>query len=153
MRQDEAGPTSTEIGERLKIWRRAQGVTQKEYADLLDVDVGTLRKYELGINVPGGLFLARLSAHGLNINWLLMGESSMLKQPGQRMLSSETATRIVELSDAMEKLHTTDPEKFNLLMAGFIARCEEATHLSYLEKRLVHTERSSLASPAPSTPE
>ena len=139
-------PTPSAIGDRLKLWRRSHGATQKDFADALGVDVGTLRKYELGLNVPGGLFLARLSSHGLNINWLLLGEHVMLRQDCKRTLTHQMGGQILELADAMEVLHNSDPAKFDMLISGFLARCLEATRFANLVKQ-VDAQRDTLPAP------
>ena len=142
-------PTPSNVGDRLKIWRRSCGATQKEWADSLGVDVGTLRKYELGLNVPGGLFLARLCLHGLSINWLLLGQGAMNTSPNEKSMPSHTLTRITELANAMEVLRNSDIDKFDMLLSGFVARCREATHFAQLVKQ-VDAQRDT--SPAPLEP-
>ena len=132
----EAPPTASEVGDRLKLWRRSRGVTQKDFAESLGVDVGTLRKYELGLNVPGGLFLARLCGHGLNINWLLLGGGTMSQPSSEQAMPAHAMNRINELANAMEILRNCDTDKFDMLLSGFVARCREAVHLAQLEKQM-----------------
>lgn len=142
----EAPPTASEVGERLKLWRRSRGVTQKDFAESLGVDVGTLRKYELGLNVPGGLFLARLCGHGVSINWVLLGSGTMIQPSSEQTMPAQAMNRINELANAMEILRGCDMDKFDMLLSGFIARCREAVHLAQLEKQMdAHRETA----PAP----
>jgi transcriptional regulator with XRE-family HTH domain len=123
------------IGERIRAWRRSMSKTQAELADELAVDVGTLRKYELGMNAPGSLFLIKMYALGANINWVLGGEESMLRDTNQSDLVLAEAS-IQELREALRGLHSMDVAKFRLLVTGFVARTKEAVHLANLELQL-----------------
>lgn len=127
-------PEALSIGDRLRMWRRSQALTQLELGNKLDVDVGTLRKYELGVNVPGAQFLVKALALGLNINWVLSGVGAMTRPLGLITLSGEPATQLALLGDALATLRTCDEGKFNLLMRGFTSRVKEATRLAVLEK-------------------
>ncbi|GAB4173852.1 MAG: helix-turn-helix transcriptional regulator [Rhodocyclaceae bacterium] len=77
---------STEIGARIKQWRHALGLTQAELAQRLGVHIGVLKKYEQGLNVPGGDALAAIAKTGVNMTWLLTGEGEMLPQPARGAL-------------------------------------------------------------------
>jgi transcriptional regulator with XRE-family HTH domain len=66
------------IGSRLKAWRHALGLTQAQFAERIGVHIGVLKKYEQGLNIPGGDALAAIAKTGVNMNWLLTGEGEML---------------------------------------------------------------------------
>lgn len=134
-RSPSAPVTPTYIGERLREWRRSKGKTQIEMAEDIGIDVGTLRKYELGINAPGSVFLGRVYALGVNVNWLLGGAEPMLKEfdPDDLAVAEES---IRDLSASLKRLRALDREKFGLLVRGFVARTMEAEHLANLEKRI-----------------
>lgn len=122
------------IGSRLRIWRRSLGKTQIEMCEELDVDVSTLRKYELGVNGPGSHFLTKAVACGLNVNWVLSGEGTMFKPQASMILSGNPAEKLVALADAMAVLYQKDEGKFLTLVNGFTARAQEATRLAELER-------------------
>lgn len=77
---------STEIGARIKAWRKAIGLTQAEFARRLGVHIGVLKKYEQGLNIPGGEALAAIAKTGVNMNWLLTGEGDMLVKASSQQL-------------------------------------------------------------------
>lgn len=40
------------LGEQLRAWRRLRGISQEKFADLLEVDEGTVRRWEKGGTCP-----------------------------------------------------------------------------------------------------
>lgn len=50
------------LPDKLRAWRRAQGLSQLEAAARLKLPVGTLRRWEQGRHEPQGLGLAALLA-------------------------------------------------------------------------------------------
>jgi transcriptional regulator with XRE-family HTH domain len=68
------------IGSRLKAWRHALGLTQSAFAERIGVHIGVLKKYEQGLNVPGGEALAAIAKTSVNMTWLLTGEGEMRPQ-------------------------------------------------------------------------
>lgn len=129
-------PTPAQMGERLRAWRRSLAMTQKEAAVLLGIDEGTLRKYELGLNVPGGLFLSRVCQQGVNINWLLLGNSQMHCPEGLNRAAPSASRRISQLAAGLETLRAIEPEKYELLINGFISRCIEAIEFATLVRKV-----------------
>ncbi|WP_119352906.1 helix-turn-helix domain-containing protein [Azohydromonas sediminis] len=69
------------IGFRLKQWRAALGLTQAQLAERIGVHIGVLKKYEQGLNVPGGEALTAIARTGVDMRWLLTGEGEMLPKP------------------------------------------------------------------------
>jgi len=65
------------LAHRLKAWRRALGLTQAAFSERIGVHIGVLKKYEQGLNIPGGEALAAIAKTGVNMNWLLTGEGEM----------------------------------------------------------------------------
>lgn len=72
------GKPEDTIGSRLRQWRIALGLTQAQLAERLGVHIGVLKKYEQGLNVPGGEALAAIARTGVDMRWLLTGEGEML---------------------------------------------------------------------------
>jgi transcriptional regulator with XRE-family HTH domain len=132
---------------RLRAWRDALGLTQGQLADRLGVHIGVLKKYEQGVNVPGGEALAALARTGVNVNWLLTGEGPMRQGAPERAPEApETASErhdgepaehpharrwaaIVQLVDAIE-----DPSRREALLSEFYARAQDAAELAALKR-------------------
>ena len=53
-------PAATSVGERLVRQRTTLGLTQKESANRIGVDAGTLARWEQGRREPTGAFLCRV---------------------------------------------------------------------------------------------
>jgi phage repressor protein C with HTH and peptisase S24 domain len=62
------------LGRRLILVRGR--ITQDAYAAQLGVHVNTLARYERGERLPGADFLQRLGANGVNLHWLLTGQTT-----------------------------------------------------------------------------
>ena len=73
-----------EVGNRLKEFLEYTGMTQAVFAEML----GTHRTHiQVWLNgsLPGGDYLRKMSFLGLNTNWLLTGQGSMIEKEGQRV--------------------------------------------------------------------
>jgi transcriptional regulator with XRE-family HTH domain len=68
------------IGHRIRAWRHALGLTQAAFSERIGVHIGVLKKYEQGLNIPGGEALAAIAKTGVNMNWLLTGEGEMRQE-------------------------------------------------------------------------
>lgn len=68
----------SEIAERLKSARTALTLNQKEIASKSGVGFSTYQKYEMALSKPGTDALFGFMRSGINANWLLSGEGSML---------------------------------------------------------------------------
>ena len=66
------------IGSRLRQFREYKRMSQAQMAQAVDGATAGLQKNELGIAMPNSKVLIGLYRLGLNINWLLSGEGSML---------------------------------------------------------------------------
>jgi transcriptional regulator with XRE-family HTH domain len=137
----------TSLQLRLRAWRDALGLTQAQLADRLGVHIGVLKKYEQGVNIPGGEALAALARTGVNVNWLLTGEGSMRPAaPEPAPKAQETASErhsygtdphpqarrwaaIVQLVDDIE-----DPTRREALLAELYTRAQDAAELAALKR-------------------
>lgn len=71
--------SKTAIGGRISAARRAVGLTQEALANLAGAKSKSgLQDNEAGKNMPGGQMIGALISAGINANWLLTGEGSML---------------------------------------------------------------------------
>jgi len=65
------------IGRRFRQFREAQGMSQKEMAGVCTLTQASITNFEKGRVIPAVRHLLRLSRRfGLNIPWLLYGETS-----------------------------------------------------------------------------
>jgi len=68
-----------EIGARIKVARKAVGLTQEALALLAGAKSKSgLQDNEAGKNMPGGQMIRALVRAGVNANWLLTGDGPML---------------------------------------------------------------------------
>jgi transcriptional regulator with XRE-family HTH domain len=54
-------PTAAEIGERIRAYREQHGLSQKQMAELCEIDPSQLCKYEKGTDMPSAPTLARIA--------------------------------------------------------------------------------------------
>ena len=64
-----------EIGTRLRQVRKTLGFSQAEFAALAGVKANAIVMYEAGKRTPRATFFARLSDHGIDVNYVLYGAS------------------------------------------------------------------------------
>lgn len=135
---------SESIGARLKAWRHALGLTQAELAERLGVHIGVLKKYEQGLNVPGGEALAAIARTGVDMRWLLTGEGEML--PGKQEKTAENQADSASI-DALAGRHARrwsklielvesapSPEEAEAILDELFARAREKTELAELRQ-------------------
>lgn len=114
------------LGLRLKTWRKHLKMRQMAFADLVQVHVGMIRKYEANYTVPGGEILLEFAKTGLNINWLLLGE-------GEMSVIKETAAADESISQMLNGL---DKIKRESLLNEFKSRVQDAKQLVELAAAL-----------------
>jgi len=119
------------VAQRLREWRRHLDLTQMELAARLDIDIGVLRKYENGINVPGGRVLTSLGETGVNLNWLLTGVGQMDETQSDVWSNNPNLSRrlaaIAGLLDGMKE------EKRSAVLDEIFSRVQEAKRVTDLE--------------------
>lgn len=54
---------SSELSEKLKQIRDAEGLSQAKFAELTGISISTIKKYEVGIMEPGGVTLRKITTH------------------------------------------------------------------------------------------
>ncbi|MBX3447553.1 MAG: helix-turn-helix transcriptional regulator [Parvibaculaceae bacterium] len=77
----------TTLGERFELVRKHLGGSQRAVAEMVSVSKNTWQRYEKG-DVPTGATLLALAAHGINTDWLLTGEGTMLRGALEREAAS-----------------------------------------------------------------
>jgi transcriptional regulator with XRE-family HTH domain len=132
------------IGSRLKLWRQALGLTQAALAERIGVHIGVLKKYEQGLNVPGGEALAAIARTGVNMTWLLTGEGEMLPRklhPDLQVIEGEGRSAppdkdVARLLRQIEAILNADPDPERRLMRAqeLFARAQELARLGELEQ-------------------
>lgn len=90
---------SSELGEKIRAIREAEGLSQAKFSDLTDISISTIKKYETGVRDPGGSTLLRITRHEKFKKyalWLMTGETNesagqicpALSPDGQKTTSS-----------------------------------------------------------------
>lgn len=59
---------------RVKALRIAHGYTEKELADLLDISLRTLQRYQAGGDIPGSILVQMAGIFGVSVDALLRSE-------------------------------------------------------------------------------
>lgn len=123
------------VAQRLREWRKKLALTQMALAERLNIDIGVLRKYENGINVPGGRVLASLGETGVNLNWLLTGDGQMdatqiPKADFQWSDNPELARRLAAIAGLLDGI---DEEKRSAVLDEIFSRVQEAKRVADLE--------------------
>lgn len=76
-----------EISEQLKNIRKEKGLTQQEFAVLLEVSTPTIASVENGSrDMPKALMKALVKKIGINANWLLTGEGEMFQKSTSELM-------------------------------------------------------------------
>ena len=96
------------IAERMKTVRDDLNYSQKKMAEIVGTKFRSYQTNERAVSIPGGAILAGYVKIGINVNWLLTGEGSMLieemKKTPTAMKNMETATE-----DRGDKQREIDP--------------------------------------------
>jgi transcriptional regulator with XRE-family HTH domain len=92
-----------DVGQRFTDIRKNLGMTQKEFAERLGVSAGAVQGYEYG-KIPKGEVLQTLLEMGFDLNWLVDGRGSMMREQTQdveldRMLMWNVAYFLCKRSD------------------------------------------------------
>lgn len=95
------------MNERIKKVRKANGLTQQEFANRLNIGRGTLANYEVGRNEPIDAVVSLICREfNVNKNWLCTGEGEMLVE------SSSGALDILALEYHLDRFERIAVEKF-----------------------------------------
>lgn len=134
---------NSDIGDRIKVWRKHLGLTQVTFAELSGIRIGVLKKYEAGYNIPGGDALASIANTGANINWLLTGEGNM-HQPleiEQKQLSPEELEEFnQEFKHIFDLLLQIEEDKRGDAINEMLSRVREEVRISEMERKLKELE-------------
>jgi transcriptional regulator with XRE-family HTH domain len=65
-----------DLAARLALERQRLGLTQARMAALAGISTPTQVAYEHGARTPSALYVSRLAEHGLDVQFVLLGESS-----------------------------------------------------------------------------
>jgi transcriptional regulator with XRE-family HTH domain len=121
------------IADRLRAWRKHLGLTQEELSIRTGLHIGVVRKYENGVNVPGGEALVAIGRTGVNLNWLLLGQGDMCAEASVESPAFDDAylrriDAVKGLLDAMEE------DRRNAALEDIFYRVQEAKRVADLEK-------------------
>jgi transcriptional regulator with XRE-family HTH domain len=112
------------------VWRDHLGLNQQQFADLLKMNIGTLRKYELSINLPGSEALAAFGTTGVSLDWLVLGRGEMRAQPSESG-DVEWKGKLEALKEVVASL---DEERRSVVLDDAIARARDAIRMARLER-------------------
>ena len=83
------GEVNLLMNERLKMLRKALGLTQEEFAQRIGVKRGAIANYEIGRNVPvDAVYSLICKEFGVNPDWLRTGEGDMFAPPQKNALDA-----------------------------------------------------------------
>lgn len=93
------------IGERIKLVREKQKLSQKAFAEKCgNVPSTTISKYEQGVIKPSAEILSKMGYMGININWLLTGEGEMMRGKGEAESVAAEAVEALSENRMLEKI-------------------------------------------------
>jgi len=133
-----------EIGDRIRAWRHALGMTQEEFARRALISKATLVGYEVGQRKPGADALAAIAKTGVNMTWLLTGEGEMLPRRPDKNESNQSdgmqlealagprARRWAKIIELTESAPT--PEEAEAVIDELFARAKERIELAELRQ-------------------
>lgn len=126
----------TDIGDRIKTWRHALGLTQEEFARRAGISKATLVGYEVGQRKPGSDALAAIAKTGVDMRWLLTGEGEMRPQPAperaeEGIVAGPRSRRWRHLIELVET--SDDPEG---MLADLFARAQDKTEAERLRRAI-----------------
>lgn len=114
------------MNERIKKVRKANGLTQQEFADRLNIGRGTLANYEVGRNEPIDAVVSLICREfNVDEHWLRTGEGDMFVKR-----SNED-----ELASTVERLLTGETSEFKKRLVRVLAGLDEK-HWVLLEEKL-----------------
>ncbi|MEN5299059.1 S24 family peptidase [Brucella sp. TWI559] len=102
-------PSKTDLGARIRLIRKEFGDAEREnFASQLGISKNTLAYYERGERTPDATTLASYrDRFGININWLVTGEGSMLGNASETV-EKNSATNLTQVSPDMISLQRYD---------------------------------------------
>jgi len=123
-----------EIGDRIKAWRHALGLTQDEFAQRSGISKATLVGYEIGQRKPGADALAAIAKTGCNMTWLLTGEGDMWHKSSTDTVFHATKNnrrweKIMALVDGIE-----DEQERAAFLDELYARARQTAELAELRQ-------------------
>lgn len=118
------------IAGRLRAWRKHLGLTQEEFSKRTGLHIGVVRKYENGVNVPGGEALIAIAQTGVNLNWLLLGHGDM--SAGETSAGDDAYLRRIEAVRGL--LDGLEESRRNAVLQEIFSRVQEAKRVADLEE-------------------
>lgn len=121
------------IADRIRTWRKHLGLTQKEFSSRTRLHIGVVRKYENGVNVPGGEALVAIGKTGVNLNWLLLGQGDMCAEASAESPAFDDAylRRIDAVKGLLDGL---EEDRRNAVLEEIFSRVQEAKRVADLEE-------------------
>lgn len=124
---------NTDIGSRLRAWRKHLQMTQEEFHAKTGIPVGMIRKYEGNHNVPGGDALIAIGGTGVNLNWLLLGQGELCGRACSPATFFQDRVGL-KLGGLYELLKTIKDDRRAILIDEMITRAAEVKRTCELEE-------------------
>lgn len=121
------------IGERLQIERKRLGFNQTDFGEIGGVSKNAQSNYENGTRTPDAAYLAALTKHGVDINYVVTGVRAVTENNLREELDLMiTAYRLIEKET--KKTNITDEQKANAAFALYQAYKDKIAEPEQLAK-------------------
>ena len=88
------------VGSRLKKIRKAKGLTQQAFGELISVSKQAVANIECGHSNPSLDFISKLIENmDINSNWLIAGKGEMFNAPKYEDVKSEIMAQVQKMLD------------------------------------------------------
>ena len=125
------------IGKFIADMRRAQGMTQKQLADLLSVTDKTISKWETGNRLPDASILLKLSSVlRVDVNELLAGEKFLSQEFSSQEYMQKSESNIVGLVRKLNDIEPRSKSKNIGMAAGTLLTCAAFLYLFVFSLRM-----------------
>ena len=125
------------IGERIKLVREQQKLSQKTFAEKCgNVPSTTISKYEQGLIKPSAEILSKMGYMGININWLLTGEGEIMQGKGETESVTTEAVEALSEDRMLEKIVLMLADMSEAERREVFEHVQKAKRLSDLEQKV-----------------
>ena len=125
------------IGERIKLVREQQKLSQKVFAEKCgNVPSTTISKYEQGLIKPSAEILSKMGYMGININWLLTGEGEIMQGKGETESVTTEAVEALSEDRMLEKIVLMLADMSETERREVFEHVQKAKRLSDLEQKI-----------------
>lgn len=107
-------------------------------SEILNTNPTTLRKLVKGENLPSSKILLALAETGLSINWLLLEEGEMMREPQDKKNISQGSHSVAQIGhDNTARQSNADNADLHLQIANLTKELEHAQEKIALQEQLI----------------